>query len=536
MLKMLIVDDENQIREGLRHILEWEEYNIEICGEASNGKEALEQIELCHPDVLITDMKMPVMDGLELLSRVKDKYPRIKSVVLSGYDDFSLVRKAMKYGAFDYLLKPAGKNELIQILEELMDHQENDGNVQDSHQKQPQNVEEENISMAKSTLMNRIVTNSISAMEYHEKMDLLELSFGTGGLAVAILDVDNILDYQERAIFSTKDVFAVCKKYIDENKLGIPFVSTAGAMAIVLTEVDGALMPLGLKKQLEQLLVHIQEAGFPQMFFAVSSAVKSYRNLPLAYQEAKETLRYKYIFEEGIVLFAEEIREYFQNREEEKQYVSSEQIEKLIIGKNADQDFMEYVEQILGNEGEESGYVDFYVLRNRAMEVVFFLYQFFLSRFSTDQAKILKQKDSAMHKIAEIRSRQEMKQFLMEQFANASAVYQEKQNPGYSKIVSDMLKYVGEHYDNVNLSLQFLADEYGANSAYLGRLFRKETGTGFTDYLNIYRVELAKKLLKETNLKGVDLSEKVGFTNYNYFYIVFKKITGQKPMEIRNIK
>lgn len=99
-----------------------------------------------------------------------------------------------------------------------------------------------------------------------------------------------------------------------------------------------------------------------------------------------------------------------------------------------------------------------------------------------------------------------------------------------------MLKYVGEHYDNVNLSLQFLADEYGANSAYLGRLFRKETGTGFTDYLNIYRVELAKKLLKETNLKGVDLSEKVGFSNYNYFYIVFKKITGQKPMEIRNTK
>ncbi|MGN0413100.1 MAG: response regulator [Lachnospiraceae bacterium] len=536
MLKMLIVDDENQIREGLRHILEWEEYNIEICGEASNGKEALEKIEQTHPDVVITDMKMPVMDGLELLAQVKDKYPWIKFVVLSGYDDFSLVRKAMKYGAFDYLLKPAGKNELIQILEELMDHQENKEDRQDLLQKEPQNVEEESISMAKSMLMNRIVTNSISAMEYHEKMDLLELSFGTGELAVAILDLDNIFDYQERASFSIKDVYMVCKKYLEENKLGIPFVSTAGAMAIVLTDVDASQMPLGLKAQLEQLLAQIQEAGFPQMYFAVSRAVKSYRNLPLAYQEAKDTLRYKYIFEEGMVLFAEEIREYFKNREVEKQHVSSEQVEKLIIGNNMDQNPMEYIEQILGEAGEESGYADFYVLRNKAMEVVFFLYQFLLTQFSTDQAKIMKEKDSAMHKIAEIRSRHEMKRFLMTQFANASAMYQAKQNPGYSKIIVDMLKYVKEHYDNINLSLQFLADEYGANSAYLGRLFRKETGTGFTDYLNIYRVEQAKKLLKETNLKGVDLSEKVGFSNYNYFYIVFKKITGQKPMEIRNIK
>ena len=121
MYKLLIVDDEKQAREGIKRLLSWEDYGIIICGEATNGQEALKIMEEQNPDILLLDIQMPVMSGLELAKRIHDSNLDCKFIVLSGYDDFELVRKAMKYGAVDYLLKPSGKEEIIRTIEELID-------------------------------------------------------------------------------------------------------------------------------------------------------------------------------------------------------------------------------------------------------------------------------------------------------------------------------------------------------------------------------------------------------------------------------
>ena len=121
MYQLLIVEDEKQTREGIKRLLEWQDYGIEICGEAGNGQEALKIIERQRPDIILLDIQMPVMNGLELAKIIHAGYQECKFIVLSGYDDFALVRQAMKYGAVDYLLKPSGKEEIIQTIEEIID-------------------------------------------------------------------------------------------------------------------------------------------------------------------------------------------------------------------------------------------------------------------------------------------------------------------------------------------------------------------------------------------------------------------------------
>lgn len=172
MYKLLIVDDEKQAREGIKRLLSWEDYGIIICGEATNGQEALKIMEEQNPDILLLDIQMPVMSGLELAKRIHDSNLDCKFIVLSGYDDFELVRKAMKYGAVDYLLKPSGKEEIIRTIEELIDSLE-DGLISKLENN-------EHLALLKNNVLTRLITGTISSRELKDKLELLELDLSSG--------------------------------------------------------------------------------------------------------------------------------------------------------------------------------------------------------------------------------------------------------------------------------------------------------------------------------------------------------------------
>jgi len=117
MYRVMLVDDEDRIRSGLKHVINWSDHGFVICGEAENGKKALALIQKLSPDLLLTDIKMPIMDGLELLFNMSNSYPHIRMVILSGYNDFTFVKTALKHKAVDYLLKPVDEEELILLLQ-----------------------------------------------------------------------------------------------------------------------------------------------------------------------------------------------------------------------------------------------------------------------------------------------------------------------------------------------------------------------------------------------------------------------------------
>lgn len=516
------MDDENQIREGLQKILNWEEFGIRICGEAADGEQALAMIEESRPQILLTDIKMPGMDGVSLLREIRDRKIDIRVIILSGYDDFSLVRQTMKYGAVDYLLKPVGKNELIQIIEELLDQLE--------EPEDEENCCREGLEIAKNNFLNRLVTNAVTAMEFREKSELLDIDLGKYQLAVGKLGSRNRSFGEDIMRQQRMKIEEACRKYLENEKIGNAFLNIDGEVVLLLYGIREHKKDDIYRRKLERLLKELEERFSMELFMAVSRAVKSYRKLGEAYQEAENTLKYIFIFETAKILYAEEIDDYFRANDMEV-VISQEKIEELMESGSLEA-VKEYLEDIFGSSQSIPKEADYYVFRNMAMEVLIYFYHFWMVRMAVDRIKIQEEKNAALQKLTEMKTLGSMKAYLTEIFQYITAVVV-SDDRSYSKLVGEAMQQIKENYHNVNLSLQYLADKWGLNAAYLGRLFKKETGNSFVDYLNWYRVEKAESLLKETNIKGSELCEKVGFSSYNYFYVVFKKLKGMKPMDVR---
>jgi len=410
MYSLLIVDDEKQIREGLKQIINWEDYGITICAEASDGRDALEKIEKYHPLIVLTDIKMPVIDGLGVLETIKTKGIKTCPVVLSGYNDFSLVRQAMKFGAVDYLLKPAGKDELIQVIEEIIDQM---SDIEDGTDESFRGL-----ASARNSFLSRLVTSGVSAIEYRDKSELLDIDFGKQGLAAAKLElkegcISDKLDTSQKVM-----LLQMCQEYLDNHEMGYGFFGSSGDCSIILKNIPKEEAGFVYRKELTELIELIAEKLGMDLYVSVSGVVSSYRRLP------------------GII---DNITDTLEKRENDS--------ETIVI------------------------------------------------------------------------------------YANEREILLEKSD--YSKNIQEAVNAIRKDYSNAELSLQYLGDMLNVNTAYLGRQFKKEVGISFTDCLNWYRVEKAERLLKQTHIKGVELSKQVGFANYNYFYIVFKKLKGIKPTEVR---
>ena len=242
-------------------------------------------------------------------------------------------------------------------------------------------------------------------------------------------------------------------------------------------------------------------------------------------------MEYQFVFGKGVVLQYSEIQEYFSERMALPEVDGTQLKEVLLTGDK--QKIALYIQKMFEeyNAGEMLG--DRFLLRNYAMEIVVLAYQSLDLGPIIDRQKVLTMKENALRCVAGRNSLNLIEETLVECLYEISDYINKRMKSDYSKIVFDTIRCIEESYSDPELSLQLFADEFSVNAAYLGRVFKHEVKRSFSDYLTITRIEAAKKLLLNTNVKGSELFEKVGFSNYNYFYIVFKKVTGQKPSDFR---
>ena len=279
MYNMIIVDDEKQIRDGLKKMMPWEEYNIQICGEAENGQQALELVEHLHPQIIFTDIRMPVMDGIELLQELKQREATSKVVVLSGYDDFNLIRRAMKNGAMDYLLKPSGKDEILQIVEEIIENFKDDINSK--------LINNEHLTLLKTNVMSRLIRNDLSWMEMKQKFELLELKLPEGPYSVAVVEI--IENGQNQMLGQTFLACEICQDMIERKSRGIVFIDSIGKVVIILSEVKRDNSMLYIKETLDEAQNRIHQELELDTVISAGSTVKTHRSLNQSYKEAADT-------------------------------------------------------------------------------------------------------------------------------------------------------------------------------------------------------------------------------------------------------
>lgn len=506
MYKVFIVDDEPFIIEGLYDIIDWGSMDLEIVGHAENGKAALDALATRPADILITDISMPVMNGLALIRGARETLnAELKVIVLSGFNEFDYLKEGMRLGIENYLLKPINLEELKATLANTISKL--------NEAKASIDFNEQSIRILRDNIMYRWLMNQIDPAQFGERAELLGIRLDTPYVAVAIIGIAQLQKETLDWMASRSD---------DHGQFMIVFSDMEGNIVLVFKLRD---RKSGLQEAAELLQRFRAEwPGKEQPKLSLGSAERL-EDAALSYANARKAQEYFMIYPD---------RDFIR-------------YDELPSGQGANQqrfplEWAEYAQLIMAKEKEE-----------------------LLSRIDEDFAQLQKRdgltpadiRDTGMElavrlkmQLEEIRHDEETQLFQgsFDQLRQAASLDQVvemlKEAAGLtvdslirdvkSPIVQQVLNHIKDAF-NEDLSLKKLGAMYNIHPVYLGQLFHKEVGETFTEYMNKYRVEKAKEMLKNTQLKVHDIAANVGYWETGYFYKQFKKHVGISPTDYRGL-
>lgn len=512
MYKLLLVDDERIIREGILQLVDWDSLEIEV-EEAANGVEAYEKIKNTTPDIVITDIKMPGMDGLELIGKVKAEFPDIIFVILSGYGEFNFASRAMQHGVKYYLLKPCDEDEITEVLNKVIS--------EIKHNKQRQNfIKKMNDDLKRlmpqvkeqflrDCVMNRL--NDEKDLAYFR--DLLKLPAEKMRLLLFRLEGNH--GFEKR--------FAL-KNLLDNWEDNHPLLST------VIGEDVLALQKIVPLESLFHYLEDIKKSFYDYYELRFTVAVSSegfFEQLPALYSEVMEYMEYRFYLGEGSIITKDDVGDI--NRPSRLgENFDYQRLGLLIRSGNVDAVLNE-IEKFFSELSSDKSKLD--MVRTTCIEL-------YISIIRQAKPENLNEYMKRIPKLQDIDTLNKMFLFIRtvaQEIAECNYIQNVEKN---NKIIQRVLKVMEDNLSDEKLSLSSIADRIVyMNVDYLGKLFKKEVGENFSQYLINMRMEKAKELLlQDRHSKISDIADKVGYgNNPQYFGQVFKKATGYTPSEYRKI-
>ncbi|QJD87130.1 response regulator transcription factor [Cohnella herbarum] len=534
MYRVLLVDDEIEIRSGLKLKIDWAGHRFEVSGEAQDGREALALLEQHRYDLVLTDIRMPIMSGLELLKQCAENYPRVKVIVLSGYDDFHFVKAALQCGARDYLLKPVVRSELTSILAKLREELDSEREAESRHDTVQHQLSESRTILREQLLMEWIGNDEEERvpelkreagrlamdpwMEDDLNMQFINVEYrvpegrfeqhpeGGGLFRLAF----QLLCRETAQQFEWKDsVFAF---YYRGYPQMMHFLVSAPDLG------EGELRKEALGKQIQS---HIHRylrveavVGIGEPFLGASSIRQGFLSAMLAWSQSQS----------GVV----------------SQIVSSEPSPETFA--EIFPDVEKRLSLALENADLESfsGTVEAVVLAGRyplqgvasfVLRVILLLDQAARRhRLVIPETQEWMFPDTAWH---QHRNGASALPYLTGIASQVIEGIRSTRVSGGVSAVEAIRRYIEQSYMN-ELSLTLLADRFHLNATYLSELFKKQTGTTFSDYLTQVRIGKAAELLRDPQMRLSDIAELVGFANASYLSSVFKKHYGVSPNDYRN--
>lgn len=531
MIKILLIDDEVVIRTGIRTSIDWESYGMTITGEAANGKEGLEKAFDLKPDIIIIDVKMPVMDGLEFTKIVKEKMRNVRIVILSGYDDFKYAREGLRLGVNEYLLKPVGADELISILKkqckEIMEERE-----ALNKERVLKNIFEENLFYVQSRFVNSIVKKEYTEEAYIiEKAKELQINFAGPAYQVIVIDIDDFYLITENLSDKEKDNLKLSIKNIAEEVLK-PLTNSN----VYFSEFDYLISVINLKDAKDNKIYGL--------YREIRNCVKKYQNLtvtigvsnactgilkiPDAHSEAVSALRSKVFRGKDKIIDINQVDKtqitspVIYPSADEKEIISflkTMEIDKLnkVIGK--------ICSDLIKMETEDVK------IREICLRLIT-ISASYLDEIGVDYRSYNHREFNPYNEIGKYETLEDIEGWLKDIFRYFIDVMQNSKNEKFKGIVKVAIQYInGNYQDDIDV-LRMAAVTY-VTPNYFSRVFKKETGKSFTEWLNIVRVDKARSFLKDARWRVYEIAEKVGYKDYKSFTFNFKKYVGCTPKEYR---
>lgn len=509
MFTVMIVDDEPKLRLGLQSLIPWQELGYEIMGTAANGNEALRVGEEQIPDVMLVDIRMPGMDGLQLLQEIRRRGWDTHAVVLSGYADFEYAREALQYGVEGYLLKPVNKEELSTLLLKL--------HGQISAERLTKRVHQE----AKSQEWAVYSLLSGSHDLVNVSMDELAESLGMDWpkYQIVLIAFPGLHPEEDERIRSFRDRLVTA--YAADSQ-GVVLYFAPYTVLLLANTLDGELGRANLYRELQMLSGEIRS----QMDVAAGETVLALDQIPNSFRTARSLLERSFFYDKGRVLTLETPESYRQTSScsKDKSLLDGEEVSFRLyylvdVGHaGAIHSLLDEAAGLMAvnGKGETEIREQFFYLANETLRKIS-PRLWSESIYPGEPAQFL----AGIYSQRFIRDLVSYVTAVMERLARC-ADYTSRDNE-----MKRLLDFIERHHYE-NLRLETLAGLFNYSSSYLGQLFRNHTGEYFNAYLDRVRIGKAKELLTQ-GWKVYEVAEKVGYSNVNYFHNKFKKLEGQSP-------
>ncbi|MFB6365895.1 response regulator [Paenibacillus elgii] len=523
MYRVFLVDDEPFIMEGLAYLIDWERHGLQIVGKAADGAEALEALAAETIDILITDIQMPHMNGLELIRSVRELQPDVKFIILSGYNDFDYVKEGVTLGIENYLLKPVNTEELIRTLTGTVAKIEQSVYKEESIKR--------HLEIIRDNLLYRWVTASIESEELRNRAELLGIRLGLPGYVVSTIKL--LFDQEQAEVSSRAETIAAVRAYCQRT------AQSYGPGQAVFADLEGDLVLIaGLTSEIDRpvfvrFMAELQAAirerwGLP-LLVTVGEASKGEASAHRSYRTAKRMQDYYVLAPHDGPLTYETPALTTAAEPAAPAHAELAYFCKLLSAGKKDE-ALAWVKEAFARLRETEGLAPSDV-QNTAMAVL---------AAAVHHANMMRQEHEGAigdykHLFSQVVKPQTMQELekLVERFVDRALFASGAAEREYTPVIRQVLREVERRYGD-ELSLKTLSQAFHMNPVYLGQLFHKETGETFSDYVNKYRLAQAKALLVESNLKTSDISLKVGYTDTSYFYKQFRKYYGFSPTEYRN--
>ena len=513
MYKILIVDDEPMVIHGLCRQIDWESYGLELAGTAETGEGALSILKQKTIDILFTDICMPKMDGLTLISAAKQQNPFLRSVVISAHTEFDHVKKALLLGVENYLLKPIDQRELDKTIEKTIDNLDRD---RISIQKDTPVPSE-----FKSNILDRWVNAAIQDYEFYERAELLHINLSARQYQVCVIDIIDS-DTEIQKLLYAKLLLEKCQNRFFPTFEGECFIDRFKRITVVFygDELDKKLEELELL--LSKIILNDLSKGM-KVYACVSPISEGVENISHYYVDAVEYLNYRFIDPDAKYIF---YGEFLQKHRlfgcepvliqfttallEEDTVQISAAVKKILHLCSTAQ--MTAVKKCM---------VPFLIMLVKRMNESGHMLEMLPSTATTGFAA-LKSIDSI----------EELERWFFDIIGQSIEVIG-KRKKSLHMLVQRTLDVVRKDYNNTDLSLKSIASDFKVSSAYLGQLLKETTGKYFNDYLTETRLQASRTLLLDTDLKIREILYRIGMSNQSYYNRVFKKAYGISPIAFK---
>ena len=545
MLKIFLAEDEVIVRETIKRMIPWEELGFELVGEAADGEMALPLLIRQKPDLLITDIKMPFMDGLTLAKLAKKELPELKIVILSGYDDFNYAKQAISIGVEEYLLKPITKNALIERLSEIRSRYEHEKTQKEYYEKfqREMQVYEKN---SNRDFFEALVCGSMDMMEVYKKAEKLGLDIVAEAYNILIFTMNSEEDFSgQKEGYSEWEAesLEMLEDFFSDNTSAMLFRCNIFSYGVLIKGQKETIdeNTRSCIDEIKKILDRKEQKR--QWFVAVGESVERLSQLQKSYHSASRAFSQRYLYGENILYYDEmELMEHRSGQADtnDNAYLKNVDVNALnpaILQKFLSNGLQEETENFvkdyfyaIGQEPMES-----LVLRNYVILNVRFSVLSFLKSLGCDTEEM--EPENTEEILAESGKNIESAiTYAKKMISQAITIRDQNSGNKNRSILKTAVDFIDEHYMDEDISLNTAANVANVSSNHFSALFSQNMGQTFIEYLTTLRMNKAKELLRCTGMRSSEIAGEVGYKDAHYFSYLFKKTQGMTPSEYRKAR